>query len=263
MEGLDAWLTDLGVVFTLVLARTGALVTTAPLLSDPSMPVRVRALMAVGMAGVFTPMCLDYPSPAVENLFDLGAMVIGEAVIGIALGLGVLVVLTGVQLTGQVVGQMSGMALAEGTDPILQSNSTVFGQMFYFVTVAVFVAAGGHRLMIEGLLDTFDQAPPGFAQIAPSLVHEFLGLVSLGFELGLRVAAPLMVALFLATVVLGLISRTLPQINVIVVGFGVNSMLTLGVMMATVGSVAWAFQEPIVASVEGLVAAVEPVEILE
>ena len=183
-----------------------------------------------------------------------------EAIIGLALGLGAMILLSGVQLTGQIVGQMSGMALAEGTDPISESNSSVFGQVFYFVTAAVFVAVGGHMMLVDGLLTTFEHAPPGFAAFSEDLIYEFIGLLSLGFEIGLRTAAPLMVALFLATLVLGLISRTLPQINTIVVGFGVNSLLTLGLMTTTVGAVAWSFQEPIAASIENMTEAVVSTE---
>jgi flagellar biosynthetic protein FliR len=64
------------------------------------------------------------------------------------------------------------------------------------------------------------------------------------FVLGIRAAAPLLTALLLANLILGLISRTLPQINVIAVGFGVNSLLTLGLMMLTIGAAAWVFQDP-------------------
>ena len=64
------------------------------------------------------------------------------------------------------------------------------------------------------------------------------------FVLGIRAAAPLLVALLLSNIVLGLISRTLPQINVIAVGFGLNSLLALGLMFLSMGAAAWTFQDP-------------------
>lgn len=253
---MESLLTDMATVFVLVLARVGALVATAPIVSETTIPMRIKALLAVMMAAVITPLCLHHPSPEMANIAELGAAMGAEAIIGLALGLGVMVILAGVQLTGQIVGQLSGMAMAEGADPAFGSNASIFGQIFMFVTIAVFVAAGGHTLLIESLLKTFDHTPPGYATFNPALAHEFLGLLSIGFELGVRSSAPLMIALFLATLVLGLISRTLPQINTIVVGFGVNSMLTLGLMMISVGAVAWSFQGPLTATIENLTAAV-------
>lgn len=260
MPELEALLSGLGVTFALVLARVGALVGTAPLLATPTLPMRVKALLAVAMAGVLTPMQLHRDLDLPKGVADLGVAAANEVLIGGALGLGVMAILSGLQLTGQIVGQMSGMALTDGTDPILQDNSTIFSQVFYFVTVAVFVAAGGHVEIVDSLLATFDHVPPGSYVLGSELAISFLRMLSLGFEMGLRTSAPLLVGLFLATVVLGLISRTLPQINTIVVGFSVNALLTLGLMMLTIGSVAWAYQGPISASLAEMVRSVTPEE---
>ena len=81
--------------------------------------------------------------------------------------------------------------------------------------------------MIEALLDTFAWAPPGHAALGDTFVEVLTNIVTQSFALGIRAAAPLLIALLLSTLVLGLISRTLPQINVIAVGFGLNSLLTL------------------------------------
>ena len=81
--------------------------------------------------------------------------------------------------------------------------------------------------MIEALLETFAWAPPGHAALGDTYVDVLTGLMTQSFALGIRAAAPLLIALLLSTIVLGLISRTLPQINIIAVGFGLNSLLTL------------------------------------
>ncbi len=73
-----------------------------------------------------------------------------------------------------------------------------------------------------------------------------VNILTQSFALGIRAAAPILAALLLSNIVLGLISRTLPQINVIAVGFGLNSLLALGVLFLSIGAVAWTFQEPTV-----------------
>jgi flagellar biosynthetic protein FliR len=112
--------------------------------------------------------------------------------------------------------------------------------------LAVFVAVGGHRIVTEALLETFAWVPPGHAAIGESYSQVLVGILTQSFELGIRASAPLLTALLVSNLVLGLISRTLPQINVIAVGFGLNSLLALGMLFLTIGGVAWAFQEPTV-----------------
>lgn len=262
MEGFEAELTELGVVFTLVFSRVGAAVTTAPLLSDPAMPLRVRALFAVSLAALVTPTVLAAQPEApryVDSLVELGVACGGELLIGLAIGLGLMIILSGVQLTGQIIGQMSGMAITEGANPIFGDTASIFGEVYYLVASAVFLAAGGMTVVLGGLIDTFAIAPPGGGAPLESLAESFVCLLSLGFEVGVRASAPLMLALLMATIVLGLVSRTLPQINTIVVGFGLNAMLTLAVMTASLGAVAWAFQAPLAGWIDEVIATLRPV----
>jgi flagellar biosynthetic protein FliR len=116
--------------------------------------------------------------------------------------------------------------------------------LFYFLTLAVFVAVGGHRIVTQALLDTFVALPPGHAALGNSFVQVLTSILTQAFSLGARAAAPLIVSLLLSNIVLGLISRTLPQINVIAVGFGLNALLALAVLFLSVGAAAWTFQEP-------------------
>ncbi|MGL4514230.1 MAG: flagellar biosynthetic protein FliR [Lacipirellulaceae bacterium] len=256
MLGLEQSLTDLGMTFALVLARVGAMIATAPLFSDGGVPMRVRALLAVSLAALVTPLVLGDSNTGVTTAAELGARAAAEGVIGASIGLGVAIVLAGVQLAGETVGQMSGMALAEGADPFTDLNSSVFSQIYQYVTVAVFVALGGHSQLVDGLLTTFEHAPAGAVGSLSGVAEHALGLVAVGFELGIRAAAPLVIALFLATILLGFVSRTLPQINAMGVGFGFNAILTLGILMATLGAVAWGFQGPLNETIAGLVESV-------
>lgn len=248
MTGLESQLTELGVVFALVLARVAAVIATAPLFTDATLPVQVKGLLAVALAGMVTPTTLEaYPSqlPTADTVIELATLAASEVVVGLALGMGLMVVLSGVHITGQIIGQMSGMALAEGADPVFGDSASVFGQIYYLVTTAVFVAAGGLTMLIDGLLETLVMAPPGSGFALDGLLEGYIGLLGLGFELGVRASAPLLLALFLATIVLGLVSRTLPQLNTMAVGFGLNTLLTLGVMMSSIGAAAYAFQGPL------------------
>ncbi len=246
MAGLETFLISRFMVFTLVLARTGALLMTAPIFGSQAVPRRVRALLAVTMSLLVTPVYLHTSLPPVEHVVEYGRLLVNEALVGLLLGLGISILFSGIQVAGQIVSQMSGLSLADVFNPAFEEDVSVFSQLFYFLTLAVFVAVGGHRIVTEALLDTFAAAPPGYAALGDNLVDVIVSIVSQSFVLGLRAAAPLLAALLLSNLVLGLISRTLPQINVIAVGFGVNSLLSLGVLFLSLGAAAWTFQDPTV-----------------
>ena len=121
-------------------------------------------------------------------------------------------------LAGELIGQASGLTIAEVFDPALDENVPLFSRLMFLVTVSVFVCLGGHRMVMAGLLDTFRTIPPGSGAIPGSLAEGFVTLVSQSFSLGIRAAAPAVTALLLATLILGLIGRTLPQLNVLTLG---------------------------------------------
>jgi flagellar biosynthetic protein FliR len=243
-------------VFTLVLARTGALVATAPVFGSLALPRRVKALLAVMLSLLVTPLYLNASLPPIERLPEYARLMVSEVLIGLLLGLGVHILFSGIQIAGQIVSQMSGLSLAEVADPAFDEDSSVFSQFFYFLVLAVFVAVGGHRIVTEALLETFAWAPPGQAVLGDTYVEVLTNITTQSFALGIRAAAPLLAALLLTTIVLGLISRTLPQINIIAVGFGLSSMVLLGVLFLSVGAIAWTFQDPVLDVLEELQSAV-------
>ena len=246
MAPLEVFLISRFIVFTLVLARIGALVMTAPIFGSQALPRRVRGLLAVTLCLIITPIYLNTSLPPVENVVEYGRLLVNEVLVGLLLGLGLNILFAGVQVAGQVVSQMSGLSLADVFNPGFDEEVSVFSQLFYFLTLAVFVAVGGHRIVTEALLETFVWAPPGHAALGDTFVEVLVGIMTESFALGIRAAAPILTALLLSNFVLGLISRTLPQINVIAVGFGLNSLLGLGVLCLSIGTVAWTFQDPTV-----------------
>jgi flagellar biosynthetic protein FliR len=252
MPGLETFLISRFMVFTLVLSRTGTLLSTAPIFGAQQVPRRVRALLAVAMSLLVTPVFLQSSMPPVDNIAEYGRLLASEALIGLLLGLGINILFSGIQVAGQIVSQLSGLSLAEVFSPGFDDEVSVFSQLFYFLTLAVFVAVGGHRIVTEALLDTFASAPPGHASIGTDFVDVLVAILTQSFVLGIRAAAPLMVALLMSNLVLGLISRTLPQINVIAVGFSVNALLAMAVLFLSVGAAAWTFQDPTIEALQRL-----------
>jgi flagellar biosynthesis protein FliR len=245
MSPLETILVHQFSTFLLVLARVGSMVMTAPIFGTRSAPMQFRALLAVTITLLVTPLMATKTSANIEHLLLFSRTLVLEVMVGLLLGLGVMFLLSGIQLTGQIISQMSGAAIANIFDPTLDNSVSIFSQLFYFLALAMFVLLDGHRMMMEAVLDTYTWLPPGQATFGASYVDVLTSILAQSFILGIRTAAPAMVALLLATLLLGLIGRTMPQINIIAVGFSVNTLLTLGILSFSIGTMAWAFPQQV------------------
>ena len=252
MSWVNFFVAPLLVTFVLVLARVSGLVMTAPIFGTSEVPGRVRAFLAITLAFLITPLQANPASAMPATAVDLGIVLVTELIVGLTLGLGITLLFSGIQIAGQVISQIAGVQLADVINPTFDSSVPIFSQVLFYVTLAVFVVTGGHRQVMEALLDTFVSMPPGKAILSNTLVEEFTNLITQSFVLGIRAAAPTMTALLLATLVLALLSRTLPQLNLMAVGFGFSSLVTLGTLSVTLGIAAWAFQEEVEPALQSL-----------
>lgn len=171
-----------------------------------------------------------------ETLAGLVQTALGEVGLGLVLGLGVTIVLSGLQLAGQLIDQQSGFGLGEVFNPDLQTSGSVSGQMLYLLGTAVFVMAapiGGHLQLIRILTETFQTLPPGEAFISFSALELLQSLVQQSLVIGIRVAAPVIVLMSLIDLTLGFLSHSVPQINVQTVGFSLRAMLSFLFLAAT------------------------------
>jgi flagellar biosynthetic protein FliR len=250
MRGMNVeWLERLNLaqflVFALVLLRISGLAMTAPLFGSREVPPRIRALLAASLALIVTPSQLNTALPAPHDMLELGLLAVSEITLGLALGLGVMLLFSGVQLAGQVAAQMAGVQLADVANPNFDTNMPVYSEFLYVIAMLVFFTLGGHRLVVASVLDTFEVAPLGSTHWAEPLGATLQMLTVQSFDLAVRLAAPSAAALLMATLVLGLIGRTLPQLNIMAVGFGINIATALGVLAFTLGALAWAFADRI------------------
>jgi flagellar biosynthesis protein FliR len=241
------------VTFTFVVARVGGLVMTAPLFSFGALPWKLRLFLTIALALVITP--IESSAPAIPPNSPIHAIQLAsELLIGILLGVGVTVLLAGAQLAGQIISQTSGLSVAEALNPGFDEEAPVLANLLQMTAVAVFVAIGGHRLLVGALLDTYTIMPLCRAELS-SIGKLVPALLAESFSLAVRGAAPAIVALLLATISLGLISRTLPQMNIMAIGFGLNVLVTLGILALSIGGIAWLFQEQLEPAVETILAA--------
>jgi len=241
---LDLYLNQF-IIFVLILTRVSGLVMTSPFYGSKSIPIQIRGLLAVSLSIMIAPLHLSSLVEPPDTIVNLAVMMGKEVVIGMSLGLAVMIIFSGLQLTGQIIGQMSGMQLADIFDPTFNNSVPVFAQLLMMITLAVYLLVGGHRETLGALLDTFSIMPPGQADFSLNFTDALIELMKMSFIAGIRAAAPIVLALLLSIVILGLISRTLPQLNIIAVGFSLNTMVMLGTLAISLGAAIWVFQNQV------------------
>ena len=250
----DQWL----ILFTLVFARVGGLVMTAPIFgAGGAVPARVRVLLTAALTLLVVPVLWQGPIARIDNPAQYFVLLGGEAIVGACLGLGILILVHGMTMVGAVISHASGLSIAETFDPVLEENTPQFSRLLFLLAVCVFFLLGGHRVAMAGLLDTFRTIPPGSGVLPGSLAEGFSTLAGQSFSLGIRAAAPALTALLLATLILGLIGRTLPQMNVLALGFGLNSLLAFAALAVTLGVATWAFADQIAPALETILDALK------
>lgn len=221
-------------VAALVLARLAGLTLAAPLLGAPIIPNRVKIALCFTVMVLVLPVL---PAPTALNL-SLETVItglFGELLIGLIMGLSVSMVFTGVQLTGTMIGQQAGLSLGEVINPLLDEQTTVIGQLLNLVTMLLFVMIDGPREFILAVLDTFRSIPLASFRFEESYLELIEELLTAAFTLGLRLAGPALIALLLTTALMGFVTRTIPQLNILTIGFAVQMVVALAVTAVVLG----------------------------
>ena len=219
--------------FFLILIRTSGMLVSAPLLSHKGIPSWTKAGFAVFFALVLVPLQKDALPPAPEQMGTLVAGVFRELLFGLALGLAMNLVFIGIQMSSHILGLQMGFGLGGVFDPVSGVEGGVFDQFYALLVTLVFFTINGHYMVIQTLAETVRAVPPG--TFDPLSLHSSTGLAGLMAGLtvsAVRIAMPVMVALFLADLGLGFVARTVPQMNVFAVGMPVKIVVGVLVMVA-------------------------------
>jgi flagellar biosynthetic protein FliR len=237
MPSLEPLLNHVG-PFMLVLFRLSGLLVFAPVLASSILPMRFRALLCAAFTlAIYPTLPSEQHGPVSVDLFTLAPMAFAETLIGVAMGLMAALPMYAVQLGGLMMGQQAGMALGQIYNPALDVESDTLGQFLQYAALSIFVLMGGLEAMFVALAHTFTNVPAGQATVTLAPVELLTGLTASGFELALRVSAPVLCIILVETLASALLAKTIPQINVQSMGFAVKIVLTLMVLAAGIAGV--------------------------
>jgi flagellar biosynthetic protein FliR len=211
--------------YLLALVRAVAWVMITPPFATRMVPVQVKVGFAAALALALGPRLAEHGVP-----LEVGPLVIAavlQVAAGVALGFVALLLFSAFQAAGAMIDMASGLSMGSLFDPISGVQASVFGRFYQLLATTLLFAVDGHVLLVRGFLTSFEAAPLtslDLTALSRVLTHD-LGLF---FLAAVEIAAPLLAALFLAEVALGLLARAAPQMNVFVVGMPLKILLTLG-----------------------------------
>ena len=233
--------------FLLVGVRVLAMVLAAPVLGSRQIPLRIRIVASLLVALVALPL-ISLPVDLSFQGTGLLTAVLSEVVIGTTLGLGVLIIYSAAEAAGAMLGQMAGLQLDTFSGAETNGQSTL-ARMFAILSAAIFVLIGGPEMLIGSVLGSFHAIPLGASIDPQNLLDLTITLLQQSLALSVRAVAPAMGAILVATVVIGMVSRSLPQINTLQVGLSSNLVIMMLALFLTLGGCIWLFMDDIQSSI--------------
>ncbi len=221
----------------LVFARVAGLVFTAPLLGSRAVNLWNRFAISV-LLTVASLSCVDMHAPPSRDLFS-GAL--SELCIGVALGLGTLIIFSSAQMAGSVLGQMAGLSFFGSLDPTSGETSSAVGTLFGMTSMAAFVLINGPEMVVASVLHSFGALPPGAANDPTGLIGLVPQILQQSFILALGGIGPGVAAILATSVAFGFVCRIFPQMNLTSLAIGSNTAMMFMAIFLTLGGCVWLF----------------------
>jgi len=221
---INAWIAGLLWPLTRILG----LISSAPIFGHASVPVSVKVILGVLLALVIAP---TVPAvPAADPMSYAGLLIlVQELLIGLAMGFSMRLVFAAVEYAGELASSTMGFSFASFFDPSTQGRSAAISQFMSMVATMAFLAVNAHLVLLAALSESFISLPISATPLSLAAPLELVRWGSRIFSAGLQLSLPIIAAILIVNVALGILTRAAPQLNI----FGIGFPITLGVGMLT------------------------------
>ncbi|MCP3925922.1 MAG: flagellar biosynthetic protein FliR [Desulfobacterales bacterium] len=218
-------------VFTLILIRISVVLFLFPILGSPVFPPLAKMGLALIFTFVLFPVVKVDPALFPKDAVQTVILMVSEFMIGMLLGLTVRFLFAAIQLAGQVIGFQMGFSMINVVDPQSGDNVSITEQISFWIAMLVFLAIGGHHILIMALVDSFSIINVGVFTIHAGFAQKIIALSAEIFPLGIKIGAPAIAALLCTSAAFGICAKFVPQMNIMIVAFP----LKIAVGLAMIG----------------------------
>jgi len=206
--------------FSLVFLRITALIVMIPVFGDRTVPARVKAGLGLILAVIVYPFLKTETLPPFSaNFISMIIGMAGEVCIGIIIGFVARCIFAGVQSAGELIGFQMGFSMASVLDPLSNTQISALSEFQYLIAMLIFLFVDGHHIFLNAIVESYRSIPPLGFSFSGSLMQMLFNYTREVFVIAVKISAPIMAVMIFVNVGLGVIARTVPQINVFIVGF--------------------------------------------
>ncbi|TFV99557.1 flagellar biosynthetic protein FliR [Oxalobacteraceae bacterium OM1] len=223
---LNTWIA----AFLWPLTRILGLIAVAPPFGNPSVPITVKLSLGVMLALIVAP---AIPAmPAMDPTSFAGLLILGQQlIIGLSMGFAMRLVFAAIELAGEVTGLTMGFGFATFFDPQTRGRSSAISQFLVLLATMLFLSTNAHLLLLAALTESFTTLPVSAAPLSGAGFREMAVLGGKVFSSGLQLALPMVAALLITNIALGILTRAAPQLNLFGIGFPIT--LSVGFLVLT------------------------------
>ncbi len=225
--------------FMVVFLRVTTFIFVAPIFGGAGVPpvTKIGLGLLLSIVILFTVEPGIFPVPG--TMAEIALLVLVEMGVGLLLGYAVSLLFAGLQFAGMLMGYQMGFAVANVLDPTSQERVSIIGQFIFIFGVLYFFTLDGHHMLIRALVRSYDMAPPMGVGLTGNTVVILVNMFTQMFVIGLQIALPIVGTLFLIDVCLGIVAKTVPQMNVFIIGLPLKSLVGLMILSATFGLISF------------------------
>jgi flagellar biosynthetic protein FliR len=218
---LTAWIA----AFVFPLARILALISSSPILGNKQIPIRIKVGLAMLITVIVAP-TINVPND-IEPASSLGLFVLVQQIlVGLAMGFTMRLIFTAVEMAGDLAGMQMGLGFASFYDPVNASYTPVVAQFLGILSSLAFLSINGHLYMLSALADSFQAFPISTTLPSAAAFRTMAEWGTVIFTHSLQLSMPLIGALMITNLALGILTRSAPQLNIFAIGFPIT--LTVG-----------------------------------
>jgi flagellar biosynthesis protein FliR len=214
--------------FVLVLLRVSAIIVTIPVISESTVPAKIKVALSIIIAVIIFPLVAPQMPPINKfHFIELIFLMIGEVLIGVTIGFVSRLVFAAIQVAGDIIGFEMGFSVASVIDPMSSEQVSIVTELQYMIAMLVFLSVNAHHLFFQAIVQSYVLIAPLSFHFSGQLMQFIFDVSKDMFVVALKLGAPIIAVMVFTNVALGVVARTVPQMNIFIVGFPLQISLGL------------------------------------
>lgn len=219
--------------FIMVVTRLSGMMVSAPLFSTYPIPPQVKAWLVALVAFIMYPLVSANANFIVPtSMPEMTLFLLKEFGVGFLIGFLANFIFVGIQMAGQLLSQQVGLAMSSMLDPATQAHIPVIGELYLMLTTMIFLGLNAHQWLFAAVYQSFIKIPPGLDNFfTPIIVQQVLHMSSQMFAISLGLVLPIFCVLFVLEILLGVLAKMIPQMNIFMVAIPLKIYIGLVLMI--------------------------------